>query len=232
MHSRRPTANHGFDTVGEDGVAKRMLAGTRCALWGVVLLPVMACSGPDHTDAGAAMDRLDGGTAQVAKEAASSASTDQIGIVQARIDDEDRTWFTLSRKVDGQSSSTAVYVQSGQLGMVNIDAFPEPAFSTTGIFQVKLLFGGSPAPGKSPAVVTISHFPGAATEREPYWTSDSSGSPGQATLETFEIDGDTGRAAATFSGRICLRENADTDPDKGNCKAVSGRFETDMAVRL
>lgn len=26
MHSRRPTANHRFDTVGEDGVAKGMLA--------------------------------------------------------------------------------------------------------------------------------------------------------------------------------------------------------------
>ncbi|WP_417260829.1 hypothetical protein [Celeribacter sp.] len=66
---------------------------------------------------------------------------------------------------------------------------------------------------------------------ESYYTTDQVEGDPTLTLDSFEIDGETGQVAGAFSGKMCRVAKLYQAPDLDDCMGVSGTFETSLMVQ-
>ncbi len=154
---------------------------------------------------------------------------EEIGTMTVQMDGTERTFHFISATRGERTMLSAGYIDHPQLPSLNLQAHPEPRFTTTDVISVSGSWFGGYQEGKPLTGVEILFLPDGM--RNPFYTTDQVGGEPTITLDVFEIDGETGRASGSFSGRLCLVSELYETPDMDDCIDVSGVFETALQLR-
>ncbi len=157
-----------------------------------------------------------------------SLAAQEFGRIEASLNGEARTWYTLSLS-DGERTDASATFSTGKLTSdLHLQAHPRPSFTTSDMLSIDLMFRGDYQPGDAPMDVEIMYLPSGM--RPPFWTSARTGTPVSVAFEELAVDGDSGRAVGTFSATLCRTEVISDDPDTGQCQPIEGRFDTRLLV--
>jgi len=145
----------------------------------------------------------------------------KIGQIEAEFDGETLSQTTVSYQDQGKREGTASLMSlSGytSLSIFSVEGQPisiEVMYSST----------AAPDPTSRPMSITISYFPTGLT---PYWTSEDAPEPARITFDRLDTAMDTPHASGTFDAVLCLVAELGEDADLGNCKPITGRFDTQL----
>ncbi len=117
---------------------------------------------------------------------------------------------------------------TGSGDVIGIAAMSEPGGEGSS-FHIFVTYEGSPVDGALTGELvapTLTWFPDG--DSQPFWASLSTGTDlPEITFTGFEFNGESGRAAGHFRGRLChVAEIEATEPDPTNCQDVDGTFDT------
>lgn len=85
-----------------------------------------------------------------------------------------------------------------------------------------------PGPKTAPSLVAVTYKP-----KEPgqFWTSEDTPTLPSVTFTTLETkDEGKARAVGTFKAQLCFSKGYDQPVDTGNCRPITGRFDTRVFV--
>ena len=145
------------------------------------------------------------------------------------LDGEDRSFYFISVARGDQMAMTASFVDHKRLPSLNFQAHPEPRFTTTDVLSVSGSWFGGYSEGKSLTDIEILFLPKGMSE--PHYTTDQVEGDPTLTLDSFEIDGETGQVAGEFSGKMCRVAKLYEAPDLDDCMDITGTFETPLMVQ-
>lgn len=156
------------------------------------------------------------------------ASADEFGRIEATLNGEARTWYTLTLTLGGQTDASATFSTGSLTSDLHMQAHPRPSFTTTDVLSIDLMYRGAYQPGADPMDVEIMYMP--TGMRPPFWTSSSTGTPVSVTFDELSLDSDVGHATGTFSATLCIVEALGADPDTSQCQPIEGRFDTKVMI--
>jgi len=157
-----------------------------------------------------------------------SASADEFGRIEATLNGEARTWYTLSLTQGGQTDASATFSTGSFTSDLHMQAHPRPSFTSTDVLSIDLMYQGAYQPGAAPMDIEIMYLP--TGMQPPIWTSASTGTPVSVTFDELSLDGDVGRAVGAFSATLCMVETIGADPDTSQCQPIEGRFDTQVMI--
>lgn len=154
---------------------------------------------------------------------------EEIGTMTVELDGEARRFHFISVTRGERTAMSAGFVDHERLPSLNLQAHPEPRFTTRDVVSVSGSWFGGYSADKPLTGVEILFLPEGMSK--PFYTTDQVPGDPDLTLDSFGIDGDTGQASGTFSGKLCRVEKLYEAPDMNDCKDISGTFETVLQVR-
>ena len=160
---------------------------------------------------------------------AETASAEELGQMTAYVDGEERVWYTITFPQGGDTVFTATLERKQYQVELLLQGHPVREFTSKEVLSVDARFSGDYEPGDDPLSVEILYTPNGLSG--PLWTSR--GAPEAPRLQIIELEawGSTGHLVAVVSGEICRRARLFSQTDKSDCKAVSAKIETRLAVR-
>ncbi len=150
---------------------------------------------------------------------------EEIGTIEANFGGEAIVQPTVLARDGDEASATAFLILPGG-GMSNL------SLAGYSLDNKRLGLDASymteqPGPQTAPIAVTITYAPRGTKE---HWTSDDAPTPPNITFTTLAVEGEEGRAVATFKALLCYAEDHDSGPDTGNCRPIEGSFDTRFTV--
>lgn len=161
---------------------------------------------------------------------ASAAISEEFGRIEADFDSEEREWFTISLKQNGQTDASATFGRGRMTTDLHIQGHPRPVFTASDVFSIDVMFIGGFVPGDKPASVDIIHLPEGMSG--PIWTSEGAPAPVVLIFEALETSepGEIGRAIGSFEAELCLKASITAEPDTSDCRLISGTFDTQVLM--
>ena len=154
---------------------------------------------------------------------------EEVGSMTVDLDGEERSFYFISVARGDQTAMTASFVDHKRLPSLNLQAHPEPRFTTTDVLSVSGSWFGGYSEGKPLTDIEILFLPKGMSE--PYYTTDQVEGDPTLTLDSFEVDGETGQVAGAFSGKMCRVAKLYEAPDLADCMDITGTFETALMVQ-
>lgn len=154
---------------------------------------------------------------------------EEIGQINADLDGQARQWFAISVKQGDREALSASFRNDERLPTLSLQGHPEPRFTSTDVLSVTASWFGAYDPAKSPTDVEIIFMPEGMSK--PFFTSDQVDETPTLKVDTMEWSDGFGRAAGSFSGKVCLVPKLYEAPNLDDCKTVSGTFDTQIQVR-
>lgn len=146
-----------------------------------------------------------------------------IGQIEAEFDGKTLSQTTVSYLAEGKREGTAsLMIVSGytSLSIYAVEGGPisiEAMYTST----------STPDPSSSPLDMTIGYFPSGLTS---YWSSEDAPAPVRITFDQLDTATDTPYARGTFEAVLCLVAEMGEEADIGNCKPITGRFDTQLIL--
>lgn len=156
------------------------------------------------------------------------ATAEEFGRIEATLNGEARTWYTLTMTRDGETDASARFSTNQFTSDLHLQGHPQPSFTSTDVLSIDLRYSGKYQPGAAPMEAEIMYLP--AGMKPPFWTSSQTGTPVSVTFEDLSLDGETGRAAGTFTATLCMMQTLGGDPDTSQCQPIEGRFDTRVMI--
>ena len=144
-----------------------------------------------------------------------------IGRIEAEFDGEVLSQTTVSYLEEGTKIGTASLMTVS--GYTNLSIYAAEGQPIS--IEVMHTNSATPDPTSRPLDMTISYFPSGLT---PHWTSEGAPEPVRITFEQLDTATDTPYTRGTFGAVLCLIAELGDEADTGNCKPISGRFETQL----
>ena len=160
--------------------------------------------------------------------APSSAVSEILGRIEARLGDAEMAWNTITGTRGNGTMATASLRLGPRLTELHIEGFPGADFTSQGVLSLDLRYLTPYSPDRAPLAVDILYMPDGMGG--PFWTSDGASMAPVVRVLSLDVWGAVGRVDALFAADLCLRPiiSSATDPD--TCRALSGRVETELFV--
>lgn len=146
-----------------------------------------------------------------------------LGQIEADFDGETLSKTTVSYLADGKREGTATLMTVSGYTTLSIYAAEGQPIS----IEVTYSSTATPDPASRPMGMAISYFPSGLKS---YWTSEDAPTPVRITFDQLDTATDTPYARGTFEAVLCLVAEIGTEADIGNCKRITGRFDTQVIV--
>lgn len=156
------------------------------------------------------------------------ATAEEFGRIEATLNGEARTWYTLTMARGEQAHASATFSTSRFSSDLHLQGHPRPSFTSTDVLSIDLMYRGEYQSGAAPMEAEIMYLP--TGMRPPFWTSNQTGTPVSVTFEELTLDGDTGRAVGAFTATLCMTEVITDNPDTSQCQPIEGRFDTQVMI--
>lgn len=155
--------------------------------------------------------------------AAPASAQQPMGSINATIDGDAQEWATLM--LAREDTATASYTDFGPVTSITIQGHDLGADSIlNNVLSIEASLMGRNAAAQ-PLDMSVSLFPEGM--RGPFYTSEETEDETTVSFERLEF-GEPGIAEGTFSARICRRDGMFGEVDLGDCRAIEGRFETQL----
>lgn len=148
---------------------------------------------------------------------------ESMGTLTANIDGEDYSSITLAPV--GERTGSASFSSIGPMTNISIQGHD---LDTGGMMDNVLTLSVSLMGTDQSAQIieaNISYWPKGM--KAPFYNSEQSGTPVKLEWESLSLSDDA-RATGSFSGKICLQKDFFTEVDTSQCKAITGKFETNL----
>lgn len=159
---------------------------------------------------------------------AGPAAAEEFGRIEATLNGEVRTWYTIALSRGGARDASATFSAGRFTSDLHLQGHPRASFTTTDVLSIDVMYQGEYRPGAAPIGASVMYMPTGMTP--PFWTSEGTDTPVSVAFEELTLDGGAGRAVGTFSATLCLVEAIAGDPDSGRCQPIEGRFDTGILV--
>lgn len=171
-------------------------------------------------------------TLALALAASAPAQAEEFGRIDATLNGDARTWYTITLQQGGQRDASATF-SSRRIGFssssdLHIQGHPRPSFTTSDVLSIDLTTVGDIEPGTVADGVEVMYMP--TGMRPPFWTSGEGAGSASVSFETLTLDGEIGRAVGTFQTTVCIKETLMADADPTRCQDIAGRFDTQVLI--
>lgn len=163
---------------------------------------------------------------------ATSASAEEFGRIEAKVNGEARIWYTVALQRGGKTDATATF-GTRRVGFANtwslqIQGHPRPSFTSNDVLSINLFSTGEVEPGTFTTGTEVMYLP--TGMRPPIWTSGEGEGNASISFDVLAPEGEIGRAAGTFSSKVCIQETMTSEPDPTRCQQIAGRFDTQVLI--
>ena len=170
--------------------------------------------------------------AALAIAASAPAQGEEFGRIEANLNGDARTWYTIVLQQGGQRDATATFdtrrVGFATVWNLRVQGHPRPSFTSNDVLSINLGSTGDVQPGTFTAEAEVMYMP--TGMRPPFWTSGEGAGSASVSFETLTVDGEIGRAAGSFRSTICIKETLMADADPTRCQDIEGWFDTQLLI--